>query len=51
MLYSPIIQTSIAQEIKIVIDHEAYLSCKKGYCSNEGIALIQLHLADLSKFC
>ena len=31
------------------IDHEVYLSYKKGYCSNaKGIALIQLNAAEIS---
>ena len=36
----------------MVIVHEVYLSCKKGYCSNaKGIAPIQLNMADLPQFC
>ena len=36
----------------MVIDHEVYLSCKKGYGSNaKALSLIQLNMADLPQCC
>ena len=52
MLYRPIIHDSIAQLIRMVIDHEVYLSYKKDYCYNaKALSLIQLNMADLSQCC
>ena len=36
----------------MVIDHEVYLSYKKGNCSNaKALSLIQLNMADLPQCC
>ena len=36
----------------MVIDHEVYLSYKKGYCSNaKALCLIQINMADLPQCC